>query len=305
MRKRVAYISFPQKHGSSSSLMDNMKTLGGVNISFKVSIKSKTGMGAEAYIDVYNLNREDMQFLTTSAAKWISQQAIIQLYVGYDEDVRCIFSGMVLDAPTEGSPDLVLRIKGISGPEWEGKIVNVQKENLKLMDLIDYAGSVTNYPVNIPSWVRNGNEMLNTNLEEFSYTGSAWGLLDKIQEMCGGFTISEKSVFLSTYNDNIYVWTPNKHSEGKTLLVSNKTGMIGVPHPTSYGCDVKMLLNPTIQIGDMIHLETDRVPIINGDFFVSEITHEGELRGKNWFTTLKCSHTVNKTKGVDDVKNDL
>ena len=55
----------------------------------------------------------------------------------------------------------------------------------------------------------------------------------------------------------------------------------------------------------MIHLETERVPIINGDFFVSEITHEGELRGKNWFTTLKCAHTVNKTKGVDDVKNDL
>ena len=105
MRKRRAFISFPEQHGSDSNLLASQKVLDGLNIRFNVKIYSQMGIPAEAYISIYNLNREDMQFLTTSAATWLAQQSLIQLYAGYDNDVRCLFSGQIMDAPPEGYPD--------------------------------------------------------------------------------------------------------------------------------------------------------------------------------------------------------
>jgi hypothetical protein len=300
MRKRRVFISFPEQHGSDSNLLASQKVLDGLNIRFNIKIYSNVGIPAEAYISVYNLNREDMQFLTTSAATWMAQQSLMQLYAGYDNNVKCLFSGQIMDAPPEGFPDLALNIKGISGSNWMSQQIDIQKSNLKMIDLIDYTSSVTGYPVNIPQYVRNGNEILNKKLENFSYSGSVWNLLDKIQDMCGGFEVSEKSVILSTYNDNIYVWTPSSTQQGKTLLITEKTGMIGVPHPTGTGVDITMLLNPDINTGDIIYLDSKRVPQCNGTYYVTAIQHEGELRGNTWQTTINCSHTVNYTKGVND-----
>ena len=302
MRKRRAFISFPEQHGSDSNLLASQKVLDGLNIRFNVKIYSQMGIPAEAYISIYNLNREDMQFLTTSAATWLAQQSLIQLYAGYDNDVRCLFSGQIMDAPPEGYPDLALNIKGISGAEWMGKQIDIQKANLKVMDLIDYTSSVTGYPVNIPASLRNTNEALNKKLENFSYTGTVFNLLDKIQDMTGGFDIGDKSVILSTYNDNTYVWTPTPNQEGKTLYITEKTGMIGVPHPTGTGVDITMLLNPDVNTGDTIYLESKRVPQCNGTYFVTAIQHEGELRGNMWQTKLSCSHTAKYTKGVNNEK---
>lgn len=300
MKKRRAFISFPEQHGSDSNLLASQKVIEGLNIGFNVKIYSQMGIPAEAYIDVYNLNREDMQFLTTSAATWLSQRSLIQLYVGYDEDVRCIFSGQIMDAPPEGFPDMALHIKGISGAEWMSQTIDIQKANLKVVDLLDYTSSVTKYPVNIPSWLRDSSEILNKKLENFSYTGTVWNLLDKIQEMSGGFDVSKKSIILSTYNDNTYVWTPAPEKQGKTLLINDKSGMVGVPHPTGVGVNIKMLLNPNINTGDVIYLESKRVPQCNGEYYVTAIQHEGELRGNNWFTTINCSHTANYTREVEN-----
>ena len=301
MKHRRAFISFPQIHGISEDLLAAQKMVAGLNVSFSVTVASMDGMGGVASIDIYNLNREDMQFLTTTAAHWVEQQSIIQLYVGYDDDVRCVFSGAVMDALPQGYPDLVLHIKAESGPLWSTKILDIKKANLKIMDLVDYVSSATGYPVNIPTWVRQGNELLNKRLDSYSYTGNAWKLLDEIQEMIGGFNISEKSVFLSCYNSQITLWSPQVREGEQKLLISDETGMVGVPNPMNAGVEVTTLLNPLINIGDTIHLETKRVPIAVGDYKIKEYTHVGELRGNNFYTKIKASFPNNRLLGQSPI----
>lgn len=300
MRQRRAFISFPEQHGSGAELLLDQKALDGLNVRFSVKIYSQAGIPAQAYIDVYNLNRDDLQFLTTSAATWLNKRSLIQLYAGYDDDVRMLFSGQIMDAPPEGNPDVVLSVRGISGPEWMTQTIDVQKNNLRIIDLIDYCSSVMQYPVNMPDWLRKSNEWLNTQIDNFSYTGTPMDLLRKIQNMCGGFCIDSRGIVLSAYNDQIYVWAPatSAENEGNKLLVSKNTGMVGYPHPTGVGVDVKMLLNPNVKCGDMIHLESERVPICNGDYYITAITHEGELRADEWYTTLECAHATNFAQKV-------
>lgn len=287
MRKRRAFISFPLQHGSDSNLLTSQKVIDGLNIGFTVKIYSQVGVPSEAYITIYNLNREDMQFLTTSAATWIQQQTLIQLYAGYDDDVKLIFGGMINEAPPSGYPDVALSVKCLNGIQWMTKNIDVKKSNLKMVDLIDYVSSVTEWPVNIPDSLRSTNEVLNRRIEEFNYTGTVYNLLDKIQSMMGGFSVDKDSVFLSAYNDNIFIWSPTQKAEGHTLLVNKESGMIGLPELTKLGVTVKMLLNTGINTGDVIKVESDRVPLATGFYRVTMITHEGELRSNRWFTTLE------------------
>ena len=300
MRKRRAFISFPEQHGSDSNLLTSQKVLDGLNIGFRVKIYSDMGVPAEAYIDIYNLNRDDLQFLTTSAATWMSQQTLIQLYAGYDDDVNLIFGGQIMEAPPQGYPDLALHIRCLTGMDWMSKSIDVQKANIKMGDLIDYISSVTGYPVNIPAALRRSNEFLNKKIDEFSYTGSVYNLLDKIQSMAGGFSIGGKSVFLSSYNDNTYVWNTEQKQEGKTLYISKGTGMVGVPELTAVGANVRTLLNTKVRTGDVVYLHSDRVPRADGQYYVTSILHEGELRGTAWYTTLGCTRVGGLIGGGDD-----
>lgn len=300
LKKRRAFISFPEQHGSDSALLASQKILDGLNLRFSVKIYSQAGIPAEAYIDVYNLNRDDLQFLTTSAATWLSKRSLIQLYAGYDDDVRMLFSGQIMDAPPDGNPDINLRIKGISGPEWMTQTINMQKSTVKIVDLINAAADAMKYPVNMPDWLKQGNEWLNRQIDDFSFTGTPFDLLKTIQEMCGGFNLDGRGFNLSAYNDNIYVWgtAPQTDNAQEKLLVSSDTGMIGYPHATGVGVNIKTLLNPNVKCGDMITLKSKRVPIVNGDYYITAITHEGELRADEWYTTLECAHAANFSKKV-------
>lgn len=293
MKKRRAYLVFPESHGLDPMLLKSAKLLSGLNIGFSMMITSATSESGNANITVYNLNREDVGFLSTCASKWKQQRSLIQLYVGYDDDVKCIFSGWITQASPEGYPDLALNIQGLTGREWQGNRIDISKANTSIMDLIDYTSSVTGYPVNIPKYIREGNVLLNKKLDNFTYSGTPWGLMDKLQEMVGGgFTPNKDGVLFSTYNDQTFIWTKEVYESGDILLLSEKTGMIGVPEATTEGANIKILLNNGVQIGQKVKLESKRMPILNGIYTIASFSHTGELRGNTWETVLYCSRAM-------------
>lgn len=293
MRNRVAYITFPEKEGTDVSLLGLQKKLAGLNIRFSVQIYLQSGVSSQATMEVYNLNRDDLEFLSTTVKTLAQKQNLVQLYAGYSDDVELLFSGQVFEATPQGYPDVVLTIRGLSDMKWYGVKLDVQKSDFTVMDLIDRAGSEMGYPVNIDSGLRKNNPFLNKKIEEWSYTGSPMGLLEKVQDMLGGISADPQMVAINVSNGQINVWSPSVHSQQRKLLISKKSGMIGLPQPTGTGCKVKILLNNGIKPGDIVALRSERVKILNGDYYVMGITHEGELRGRNWYSTLDLANISN------------
>lgn len=294
MRKRRAFISFPEQPGDNPALLKSQKILDGLNLRFKVELLSDPGLASSAHVDIYNLKRETLDYLTTSASTWLNKRRLMQLYAGYDDDVGLMISGEIMEAMPIGNPDVALRVKLLSDIRWQTNTIDVRKDNIKIGDLLEYAAGTAGYAVNMDSRTKKANEWLNTTLDKFSYTGSSNGLIKKIQEMVGGYGLTDKNLIISTYNDQIFVWEPNNVSSNKKV-VSKDTGMIGYPKPTGVGVDVQVLLNPRFRVGEVITLKTDRMPTFNGDYIVTAITHEGEMRGQNWYTTLQCSNMENYT----------
>lgn len=293
MRKRVAYITFPEKEGSNADLLGMQKKLAGLNIRFGVQIYLQSGVSSQANIDVYNLNRDDLEFLSTTVKTLAQKQNLVQLYAGYEGDVQLLFSGQVFEGTPQGYPDVILKIRGLSDMKWQGVNLELQKSDFKVIDLIDRAGKEMGYPVNIDSNLRNNNPLLNKSVEDWSYTGSPIGLLEKAQEMLGGVSADPQTVAISVSNGQINVWSPSVQNQERKLVISKESGMIGLPRPTGTGCSVTILMNNGIKPGDLVSVRSERVKILNGDYYVMGITHEGELRGRNWYSTLELANVSN------------
>ena len=283
MRKRVAYIQFPQEETGM------VKRLNGLNVRFTVSIYTQSGMPASSKIDIYNPDREDLSFLTTTTRTANQKNYLFQLFGGYSDDVRLLFSGQVFEAIPSSYPDVIMSIRGNSNVKWWGDPFNIKKEKIKVMDLIDEAAKQMGYQVNIDDNLRKTNRLLNMTQDNFSFTGSPLQLLEQAQEIMGGISADPETVFLSVYNEQINIWSPSVQSNTVRVLEINKdTGMLGLPRPTGSGCEVDILMNTGIQTGDVVEIRSERIKILNGKYYVVKITHSGELRGREWKTTLGC-----------------
>ena len=284
MRKRVAYIEFPMENDKNTI----EKRIDGLNIRFSTKVHSSVGAPSNAYIDVFNLNRTDMDYLATSASTYLKKQRFFRLYAGYEDDVNLVFSGQLLEALPEGNPDVILKIKGLSSLKWWGENMSVSKDNTNMLDLISTATEEMGYVLDVDDATRNS-ELLSRTKESYSYTGSPMGLLEDIEAEMGGVYADEKSIYVVPENETVHVYSPALVNYKKILLINKNTGMIGIPAPTVAGCTVKILMNTSIRCGDMIELKSERIPSINGRYFVISLAHDGEVRGKNWYTTLNCA----------------
>lgn len=292
MRKRVAYITFPNNAEDGEALQMEKK-LKGLNIRFRITVYAQNGMASDARIEVYNLNRKDLGFLSTIARTYLQKNYLFRLYAGYEGEEKMLFSGRALEAVPDSYPDVILNINGMSGIEWWGENIEVAKDSSTVMDLIDHAAKQMGYQVNIDDNLRKNNALLNKVQPNFSFTGSPMDLLEECQQMMGGVSTDPQTVFMSVSNEQINIWSPSVPNSNKKLLISKETGMIGLPQPTETGCKVKILMNTGIKTGDIVELKSERIDLLNGDYYVIGITHEGETRGNSWYSTLTCALVSN------------
>lgn len=93
--------------------------------------------------------------------------------------------------------------------------------------------------------------------------------------------------------------------------ISFDTGMIGVPVQTNEGITIKILLNPSIKRGSLIHLNNQALiqqkqadlsrqgtaeyglttpPIAKDGYYkVETATHKGDTKDQDWYTDIACS----------------
>lgn len=289
MRQRRAYIQFPTMLGVDEILFNNQKRIDGVNIRFKTKVYSSAGMPMSSDFTIYNLNKEDIEYLTTCAATWQKKQNLMQLYAGYDDNVTLLASGQITEAIPQGNPDIGISVHMINGVKWWGENITIQKSGAKIIDLIQAVADSMGWAVDVSENLKQSNDMLSRLVDNFSYTGSPFDALKLIQAKVGGFNMDGRGINISTCNDVIYVWSTDENKGLMPVLLINKnTGMVGYPHPTTAGVSVKMLLNPNVRPGQLVRIESDRIGFISGEYYITSLEHEGELRGNSWYTTLNC-----------------
>jgi hypothetical protein len=136
-----------------------------------------------------------------------------------------------------------------------------------------------------------------------------------------GMTRDVRRDLANTYELDHYIsngtleWVPSSaYKQGERVKVNSTTGMIGLPTQTNYGLTVTMLLNPSVGANTLLEINNASVqrqqfttnvnqlqanidlsgnlsiPDTNNDgiYKVLAVTHTGDTRGNEWYTTAIC-----------------
>lgn len=117
-------------------------------------------------------------------------------------------------------------------------------------------------------------------ISNFSYNGSAAYQINELNELGGIIAFIDNSV-LTVLDAGM----PNNKG---SRLISADRGMVGIPEFTHAGVLVRMMVDNTVQLGNMITLQSEMLPAANGDYIIQKITFDIASRDQQFYYVLDC-----------------
>lgn len=235
-------------------------------------------------IAIYNLSSE-------TASKAFKSGSTVGLRAGYSDTVDFIFKGRITNIFYErNGPDTITRLVARGGSQPATQSVNkTLGAGVSLVDIIKELATSMGYPliiqegdfVNVPPYIRG----------EVLY-GDARTYLDKL-------AATHKFTYLID-NDRLVVVGGGSFRQGSPTVISESTGMEGIPEITENGADVTVRLTPKIKIGSRVDIQSklrtfnfsnvyfQDVPASAGVgiYRVYRIEHKGDSYGDLWSTKV-------------------
>jgi len=254
-----------------------LKSLEGIDVRFSVDLPASAVM-VDASISICNLNRDDLAYLTTFTSQWLAmtKRKRIRLYAGYsDTQVGMIFDGDIYNAIPTDPPDIWMDCTARSG-NYESTQVFTQSvfSPTPIKSIFETAAGNMGLA---PEWRSTSAKKIS----KYSFSGNNTAYIDALTKL--------DDILVFEENGNLVCvdkFAPVR--DGKIRLISEKTGMVGIPKIDYIGIEAKMFLDTRIRRGDTVQLESNRMPSANGLYYVYHINHEGQLRGQNFYTTIKA-----------------
>ncbi|MBO5810426.1 MAG: hypothetical protein J6R32_06320 [Bacteroidales bacterium] len=270
LKERNIILQFTGENGE--------KTIDGLNVRFSVR-QVCYAFGSQAQISIYNLSMQDVNYLTLFSPFFSSKKRnTVKISAGYDNNIVPIFEGDVWQAlPTKNGADIVLNIKAVKGlfggKKITSKVIKNKAKRIPLHDVCQKVAGWLDLPLNFLAKTQK-------TLDTFVMTGNVTEAIKKIN------SVGDVVAFVE---DNQLKVIDAKNPQGTgTRLVSEDTGMIGIPAIDHFGATVKIFMDNTVKLGDKIQLKSKLIPSANGDYYVYCIQHDGALREQQFYSTLKC-----------------
>lgn len=267
--RRKIIVSFSLKDGG-------VKTIEGVNVKFSID-KMCYAFGGQAQISIANLTMEDITYLTTFLSPFLSSEKRKQVAIsaGYEGEVKELFCGDVWTAlPSKSGGDIWLDIKAIKSFFNSSTMGSrtITGEKIPAQEVCKRVAAWSGLKF---EWLSKSKKTL----DSFAYTGSITDAIRKISEIDDIVAFEE---------DGALKVIDKKPQPKGMRLISEQTGMIGMPKISHFGVEVKTLLDNTVKLGTSIQLESKLVPAASGQYWVYGVTHRGSLREQEFYSTFKC-----------------
>ena len=305
--ERVAYFKFYDFHGESGVGEEVQQTgpveLDGLNVRFRVQQIAPVGHagGHEAQFGICNLSSQMMAKLANiypvpkSEETKQSGYRRVQLVAGYKSSnpqingKAVIFDGSILKTHvSSGPPDVWFEFNGFTFPG--GKVQGTFTEEADIRDILKWASEKCGFA---PPVIHAKKTL---KLNQFRIDGSPSEIARQLADTAagGGMRLLQK-----TSPDNaqkrqlILIDVDNKgnlqygENFGRRWLISEHSGLIGVPEIHFGSANIVTVFNPHIIPTDIVELKSSLMPYWNGVYWVARLEHYGELRGRDFCTKME------------------
>lgn len=269
MKNRKVIIEFETPAGT--------KRLDGIECRFQVE-KMASAMMNKATVDICNLTADDIKYLTSYTSEWmaVQQHKRIRIWAGYEDDgVALIFDGDITEAKPTGIEDQWLNCKAMSGYYNNKQLISTTIQGEQTIQ------QICNEVASSLGLVLNFQAQQTKKIKNFSYTGDKTKIIKELNLLGDIIAYEDDGV--------LYVIDQGQPRQDVGIRIINEnSGMIGNPEPNAMGVELKVLLDNTLKINQQIRLESKSIPAANGDYFIYELIHEGDLRGNDFYSKIKC-----------------
>ncbi len=275
-----------------------------IGLSFSVE-KSSSGLKKQnsGEIEIYNLPEDTLKVLQ-------GDYPVAFLKVGYEQgDIITILKGEVISVSTrkQGADKVTQILIGSGYVELNHNTISaVVPEGKSVKEVIE---TLQKEMTGISKGVFSGFNINSKVLYGYSMSGTARETLDNL---CRTYHLD-----YNIDNDILYVHDADGTTdENYSLapLIDESSGLIDLPYEAKVttgkakksidnksGVHFKILLNPTLQAGSIIRLESET---ITGWFKISDLRHYGGNRVNDWYTECKCEDkTKINAEKLEDVEN--
>ena len=274
MDKRICYVQIQTPSGD--------KEIKEIALKGRVTRKmSETGSDAE--ISIANLSREDVEYLTTYTSPYVDQskKKRINIYAGYESTgVGMIFSGDIYSALPNGLPDTWLSIKAKTEYYNQQNIVTLSQGRMSTKSI---ASIIANQLGCEFVWRSKSKKFI----DSFNFSGAKAKLVNRLNEIDNCYAYIDNNILYCVDKDEE---PPEENSNIKTKgtikLINADSGLIGLPEPDEFGVKIKVLLDPSVALGDWFKLESQRLPIVNGFYQVYEMTYDFATRETQFYLEI-------------------
>lgn len=257
------------------------------DISKSTDNKKRTNSAA---IEIYNLNAEQIKILDTD-------YPAASFSVGYLDsgNIKRIFGGVVNHVSTrKNGTDTITQLQIGSGyTDLNHQVLSEIVPPGKTVK--DVAETLRKSLPGVSRGVYNGTNLNNEILYGYPLMGSPKEMLDELASKYALDWQVDDDVLYVKNNDRA-----NNENFNQAYVISAYTGLIENAYRVSGdrkrskkdkakkpGIQMKILLNPDINAGDIIRLEDT---YITGWFRVDSLRHSGGWRSRSWYTEIKASY---------------
>lgn len=230
-------------------------------------VKSSDNKSNTARIDVYNLKPEHQSQI-------IREWQDIKLMAGYKGHERLIFQGQIRTAiPMVSGTDRVVTIEcGDGDKEILKGFVNRTLESGSTADDVINECQKAMFDVK----VSHKDSLSNQYSRGRTLSGRA---SDVLTEQC-----KSEDAQWSIQDGQLILLKGANVIPNAAWLISQSTGMLGSPEPTTDGVKVNTLLNPAYMIGGVAKIDS---LVFGGAIRIERLAHKGDTHGGEWVSEIE------------------
>ena len=118
------------------------------------------------------------------------------------------------------------------------------------------------------------------NIGNWYFCGPALKQVERLQEA------GNVKAFID--DDVLYVKDSDKALSGRLRILSQKSGMVGIPKATEKGVDVTYLIDGESSLGGMLRLDSKYNPALNGDYIIEQLKFDIASHDDPFFYQATC-----------------
>lgn len=250
---------------------------------------SKTGGDEKpsCNISIGGMSYSDMEQLTTLAFRPLQARKNLVTVLAGDEDsgLTQVFAGEISTASADfsGAPDVTFEIEAISGyyPSLTPAGPQTITGSASVADIISKQAQEMGYSFQ--------NEGVTATLKDCILNGSP---LQKARQAA-----NQAGVTLLIDDGALILLPPGKERKGTTILLSDKSGLMGYPSFSSDGITLQAIYNPAFQLGGLVEVKSI-VPKASGLWRITKLEHKlsaNDPGSDDWTSSIDAVYVSEKT----------